>query len=336
MRPLQLAERALIGSLLLNSADVRRLDWLRATDFLDAGCAAIYEHIADTVARGETPSAEEVLAQLREDPPEIHHDHIHPGRLAELITQAPLRAHPEIYARIVLEGSIHRQVEQLGVRVLATSDRSPQWILREAQQLAGASQVRLASAEVSGARLPETITAAKADLQGIDSHDSRAAECATVSALLYKPSQLPSIRTWLRPADFGSRDCRVAYRAMLDLDHDGAPIDTVTVAWQQQRYVGKRGQALTVEQLRHLASAGPIDAEQPGRTVLQASIQRQLRAVGSAMTHAARDATCDAADLLADVQQRLGAVADRHKANGVQHSLPPAQSAMRSRTPSSP
>lgn len=136
--------------------------------------------------------------------------------------------------------------------------------------------MRLGQADAQGHALPAYVEEEDAGIDsGWDIDDSaRDAELDTLSALMYRPTQLDDIGEWLTPEDFGSPDCAATYAAMLDLHNNGTPVDVVTVAWQQQRYAGARGEGLSIAELQEVARWGSVTADVPARQVIDASGRR--------------------------------------------------------------
>lgn len=304
MRPVDLAEQALVGALLLRPDRVANLEWLRAADFADAGCAAVFDHISLAHARGVPLTADRVRRHFLATPTSVHPQLVGGARLADFMSQTPLRPHPEVYARIVLEASVHRLAERVGLRFASRSDDRPPPEITDGEQavLTGVRQ-RLATSERSGAHLPPYREARYS--RGAVADHQMAAESSTLSALLYKPDQIADVRRWLTPPDFGSADRAATYAAMLDLHGSGTPVDLVTVAWQQHRYAATRGGGVPIERLREMTLTGPVDAEPPARDVVRASVHRQVRASGTAIVRDARDPRRDAAELIRDINDRL-------------------------------
>jgi replicative DNA helicase len=69
----------------------------------------------------------------------------------------------------------------------------------------------------------------ESDREPVMPHDMDA-EGAVMSALLLDPEALPKIRDFIKPEHFYSDAHRTIYRACLDLEKDGIPIDVVTVS----------------------------------------------------------------------------------------------------------
>jgi hypothetical protein len=269
--PVELAERALLGTLLLQPAQrTGVVGWLLADDFADPWHRDVYATIAnDATVSSVTETYRRFAA--------AHGPRRSPAaRFATLIQSAPDRPVARRYAAMVLEASIRRQVAGIGVLLEAAavraastawSGREPLEVLRdrlvaaerrwhtaqhpEAQPVITAHAMPAVDALLGAARLV-------AATPPPDPARVRDAESFVLAAILIDPRCLPGIAGRIRPGLFGEPGHRACYEAILDLAERGEPIDLVTVAWQQQHDRELHGPGLTVEDLAGLVALAPL------------------------------------------------------------------------------
>jgi hypothetical protein len=193
--PTHRAEAALIGALL---ADHRRLDevaFLTTREFLDPQHRAIFAALVD-IRRSAPEVSGALLAERIAD--SLAGD----GVTAAYLHGLALSAEPEraaVYARIVLEAALHRDVaswRERGISPVAEPDISP-------------------APAVSDERLRM--------------------EEGVLADLIQHPELVSAVAPWLEPKVFISRECGEIYQAIIAVDGYGEPVDEVTLAWQLER-----------------------------------------------------------------------------------------------------
>jgi replicative DNA helicase len=303
--PVELAERALLGTLLLRPAQrTGVVGWLLADDFADPWHRDVYAAIATDASPGSVTETYRRFAAAsgpRRSPV---------ARFATLIQSAPDRPVARCYAAMVLEASIRRQVAGLGVLLEAAavraastawSGREPLEVLRE--RLVSAErrwhtaqhpQTAQITGELAAPSVDALLGAARlvAATPPPDPARVRDAESCVLAAILIDPRCLPGIAGRIRPGLFADQRHRACYEAILDLAERGEPIDVVTVAWQQHHDRELHGPGLTVEDLAGLVAFAP-----PGSPTY---LTNQLATV------AARRIAADAAEQLRGLAYRPG------------------------------
>jgi replicative DNA helicase len=303
--PVELAERALLGSLLLQPAQrTGVVGWLLADDFADPWHRDVYAAITNEASGGSVAETYRRFAAA-------HGPRRSPAaRFATLIQSAPDRPVARRYAAMVLEASIRRQVAGIGVLLEAAAIRaaSTAWSGREPldvldERLVSAErrwhtaqhpQSQQVTAERASTAVDALLGAARlvAATPTPDPARVRDAESCVLSAMLSDPRCLPGIAGRIRPGLFGDPRHRACYEAILDLAERGEPIDIVTVAWQQQHDREHHGPGPVVEDLAGLVALAP-----PGSPTY---LTDRLATV------AARRIAADAAEQLRSLAYRLG------------------------------
>jgi replicative DNA helicase len=268
--PIELAERALLGTLLLQPAQrTEVVGWLLADDFADPWHRVVYAAIVNDASPDSVTEAYRRFAAA-------HGPLRSPAaRFATLIQSAPDRPIARRYAAMVLEASIRRQVAGIGVLLEAAAVRaaSTAWSGREPLQLlrerlvaaerrwhtAQHPQAQQVTAEPAMPAVDALLGAARlvAATPPPDPARVRDAESSVLSAILLNPRCLPGVAGRIRPGLFGDPRHRACYEAILDLAERGEPIDIVTVAWQQQHDRELHGPGPTIEDLAGLVALAP-------------------------------------------------------------------------------
>jgi replicative DNA helicase len=124
MTSVEFVEKALIGSLMNDSARRDELPWLGPEDFTNPQCRAIWRHLES----GDPPRCQPLtdLVEMSELLGRNHELHVmlrSPAELATLQVQAPVKPAVVEYGRILGEATIRREVSNMGLRLesLATS-----------------------------------------------------------------------------------------------------------------------------------------------------------------------------------------------------------------------
>ena len=290
MNPTALAERATLGTLLVDPAQIVAVQgFLRPADFLHIWHRNIY--------------AAMLTRQIAKDPitpTDIHGDLIaggHPEenrravRLVELMEVPPARPKARRYAAMVLEASLRRQVRDLGLllqagAVVAAAETAGPGVahadpfaeieaqLRDARQRWNAAttgtvdtpitpdvkQLDIAAAyrtsvALRAARLVDAATQPRAGRV-------LRAELNVLAAVLAVPSKLAAVRMRITSSLFTDETHLATYAAICDLADLGEPIDAITVCWQAQREQTLRGKGLDADAVLQLTIDPP--AGDPG------------------------------------------------------------------------
>jgi replicative DNA helicase len=318
MRPVDLAEQALAGALLENPERVRKVaDWLTAADFNDAQCAAVYEAVRDRILAGRACTPQTVLEDLRADTnlqwrggsaaigPWLH----------TLVHHCPPDPDAVTYARMVLESSVRRQLDLVGLRVQAAAAEQDGDVtaavdetLREIEAhgrrwRAATSRIRTVPEDPAPAVATAQLLAADRtirDLAPPDEIDVGGAEHEVIHGVLREPGVLRKLVSRLEPEDFADPACGNTYHAARTLHELGHRVDVVTIAWEQQRQTGQHGPGLPVEELRQMAAgvAAPGRAEQGAQIVGRAALYRLAESARESVRQAAHNPGINPVDVL--------------------------------------
>jgi len=318
MRPVELAEQALAGALLDDPERVRKVaDWLTAADFNDAQCAAVYEAVRDRVLAGGECTPQTVLEDLRADTdlqwrggsaaigPWLH----------TLVHHCPPDPDAVTYARMVLESSVRRQLDLVGLRVQAAAAEPDGDVtaavdetLREIEAQgrrwrAATGRIRTVPEDPAHpAAAAQLLSADRTirDLAPPDEIDVSGAEHDVIHGVLREPGVLRQLAPRLEPEDFADPARGNTYRAARTLHELGHRVDVVTIAWEQQRQAGQHGPGLPVDQLRQMAAdiAAPGRAEHCAQTVGRAALYRLAESARESVREAVRNPGITPVDLL--------------------------------------
>jgi replicative DNA helicase len=318
MRPVDLAEQALAGALLEDPERVRKVaDWLTAADFNDAQCAAVYEAVRDRVLAGRECTPQTVLDDLRADTnlqwrggsaatgPWLH----------TLMHHCPPDPDAVTYARMVLESSVRRQLDLVGLRVQAAAvdpdgdvtaavDHTLREIAAHGRRWrAATSRIRTVPEDPAPPAAAAQLLAADRTIRELappEEIDVGSAEHDVIHGVLREPSILRELVPRLEPEDFADPARGNTYRAVRTLHELGHRVDVVTIAWEQQRQAGQHGPGLPVDQLRRMAAgiAAPGRAEQAAQIVGRAALYRLAEHARASVREAVRNPGINPVDLL--------------------------------------
>jgi len=283
VNPAQHAERALLGSLLTEPSwltDVQ--EWLLPSDFGTARHRLTYEVILTVSGRGVVASAEAVFEEARVTEDARHND-VDGGFLQTLMASSPVPARAAIYGRMVVESSIHRTVAAYAARLgyAAVTDGATDVVAANIIDHVEAINSGLAEVET---RWPAPVpSATSAPSRPSRRSGTVPAEATLVASLLYYPSQLPEVSSWLEPSDISHPGLRETYAAMVVTHARGDPVDPMTVLWETHRRRGLQPRKYAADDLIRLSQSGlPGFAANAGRDVLLASLRRHAaHAAGS-------------------------------------------------------
>jgi len=313
VRPSEVAERALLGALLLEP--VRRTEveaWLEPSDFYAYRHALAYATIQRLHDEGVEPTARAVLDRILPDAESRRN--VDGAYLHTLMEACPHPSRAAIYGRMVLEASIHRRTADRAARLgyVAQADAPADVVF---EQLGEETQTWLSELEALAQRwaeaggepatgVPEPLsfgTAPKSVGQAAD-------EVALVASLVAAPWQYPHIDTWLIPEDFTRDDMRGIYVAIAELHQRGQPLDEVTIMWAGLRNT-TGSNAIDGEGLRRLREAGvPGYAPIAARKVLNASLLRATADAVASIQATARIPKVRPADLIATSASQIETV----------------------------
>jgi len=314
MRASEIAERALLGAILLDHArlaDVQQ--WLEPADFYAYRHGLVYTEMLELRRTGQEPTARSVLDRVipsAESRRQVDGPYLH-----TLMESCPHPSRAPIYGRMVLEASIHRRsadratrlgyvaqsecpadvvIDQLGREV---DDWKAELQLLE-QRWAQAGEVPTESAELD---IPDSGTQARAVV-------ADAAEISLIASLMASPWQYEHIKDWLRPEDFSRHDMRVLYTAIVDVAEHGQPVDGVTVMWAALRTNGSTDH-LNHEAVARLSQAGvPGYAAVAAREVLEASLRSHTTSTARQLESVARTAQMRPPKVMQSVRRELDGV----------------------------
>lgn len=267
MTPLELAERATLGSVLWHPEKLSDLrPWLRAQDFVDPWNEQLFRLLQERHVGGEPCTVDAVGLALAE---RIGHQRADLPRFVGLLRVTPPEPRVQMYGRMVLEMSLRRELALQGVLLRGSALSSA--LSQSARPVAvGADMVdqvlrdgerrwQLASGESSSPSTthPELAPALRnlgrylASDKFLAAHPETNAgqvvddERSMVAAVIRHPGQLGEISGWMRPELLSDPGWRATYEAVLSLaQRTASVVDAVTVSWELQRSA-------------HLAPLGP-------------------------------------------------------------------------------
>ncbi|RKE22005.1 DnaB-like helicase N-terminal domain-containing protein [Streptomyces sp. TLI_171] len=305
MEPLLAGEQALLGAVLLDPRQLRRLEWLEPRDFHRPAHRVLFSALRELRDAGHPGFAAdsdhgEVPLEWLTDTLALAGERtrgLDPSYLHTLIAACPRPGHAPLYGRIVLEGSIRRTVTEHAERLLAVAEEGlaageVEGTAHQADVLAGvladlAGRWGTPPRTQKPAAVPAPAAAPAAEL----SDDALADEQFLLALLVHQDGALQGVFDWLRPGDFADPGHGRLYRCLGALHHRGEPIDSVTALWEVQRRGLLADGTLTEEQLTPVLGAHLVagSAEWLGEQVLRASLTRTAG-------HSARQITALAAD----------------------------------------
>ncbi len=268
------AEEALLGALLAGPDQLASVTILVAGDFTDPQRQALWTAInrLREVAPGASgPEFADLVFITSKD------DLITPGYLTRLALSCPTPAAADVYARIVLDAALTRDIAEDVAQLAGVAGRDDYAAAALASYAANSSAARSAAAE---------------DLYrpGPAPDDQRAVQEESYLAALMRD---PRLTEWIRldPDIFTSPGRRDLYQAITYLSQHGEPVDSITLAWTLARHAAARdvlaGQATTPETfgiapgtIARLAAANPDTATalETGRDLLASHARAQITA----------------------------------------------------------
>jgi replicative DNA helicase len=335
MEPREFAERALLGTLMLDHTPINSIqEWLEPEDFRTPLNASIYRHIRDLAADTTAGFSPQVLAERTYHRVVADGEYGAPERvgpyLHTLMATAPVAAQAKAYAAIVLEASIRRSIAAAGMRVeqhaasgpelgrmLAAVDETVHDLLEVQQRwerMAGGSVASRLQAgtdttvpAVDGSRV--ALAGFDTDLPIPSEEQAARAELNVLAAVISQPSALERLIDRLHAEDFADEAVANSYRAAVALYGEGVRPDPVTVAWQQGRQLADYGEGLSSDVLLRLSQDSPGgDARYEAEVVMRARLARLTASAADAAQQVSRNMGVRPGDVLHTGQLAYAAV----------------------------
>ncbi|MFB8086878.1 DnaB-like helicase N-terminal domain-containing protein [Streptomyces sp. NPDC055992] len=288
MTPLQKAEQAVLGAVLLDPDQLAHLDWLAPEHFDRPAHQALYAALRTLRSGGHSALVAEGAVPLSWVTDAVAEAGAHVRGLTAvyahtLISVCPRPEHAPVYGRMVLEGAIHRTIAQHAVRLHQAA---------RADALQGQVDGTLQRADVLAGVLddlarrwgtePRPVPAAEppasdrgGPIRGSVVEDER----FLLAVLADRPKAMDAVVGWLRPGDFADPMHGQLYRSLGALHHRGEPVDRLTLLWEAQRRVLLADGTLTTDAVAALCDeVGAGDAAWLGEQVLRSSITRTAAA----------------------------------------------------------
>jgi replicative DNA helicase len=290
MNPTALAERATLGTLLIDPAQFPTVQgFLQPADFLYTWHRNIYAAMRTRQIANDPITPTDIHADLvAAGHPEENRRAV---RLVELMEVPPPHPKAARYAAMVLEASLRRQVRDLGLLLqagavvaaanIAGPDVAPAGPLAEIEAQLRDARERWNAATTGTVDTPITLDVnqleiAAAHRTNVALRAARLVDAATppkpgkvlraelnvLAAVLAMPSQLAAVRMRITASLFTDETHLATYAAICDLADLGEPIDAITVCWQAQREQILRGKGLDAEAVLQLTIDPP--AGDPG------------------------------------------------------------------------
>jgi replicative DNA helicase len=250
----RLVEQATIGGLMLDPPAIGQVGaWLRRSDFTDPWLGVVYRVLRERRAAGLACDPHAVGLALREQLPPYR---AQLPRLLDVLHATPIHPQPVVYARVVLDGGLRREVDGLGVILkagaLATAGAvDPGPLRRTIARLHPLIDEVQRRWDTAHGRPPERNDPApdrrsvEALQLGADRYlQARPAptmqqtaehERQLVGALIVRHAAIPMVAGVLHPQWFVDPRWAATYTALLELHTRGEPVDAVTVACRVQR-----------------------------------------------------------------------------------------------------
>jgi replicative DNA helicase len=341
--PLLAAEQAVLGSVLLEPDQLARLDWLAPEDFYRPAHGVLFAALRKLRADGHPAVSRDdavPLSWLTDAVEEAGH-HVRGLNVTythALVASCPHPAHAPVYARMVLDGAIHRTVAEHAVRLhqVARADAvqgEVEGVLHHADVLAGvlADLARRWGSELSP--LAPATTSATAPAGPLARMEQVVEdEHLLLAVLVDQPGALDEVAAWLMPGDFADPAHGRLYRCLGALHHRGEPTDRITVLWEAQRRGLLADGTLTAERIDAICnSPGTGSAEWLGERVLRSSVTRTAAASARAIRALADDGALAPGRLIGHALHALGPLDDVRarwrSASGEQPRVPSAPAA---------
>ena len=262
-----MAERAMLGALLVDPAPFRELDaWVRGTDITEPWHRQVWVSMREAhLAASPADAVSLGMHMLHRYGPRV----ADLPRLHLLLHDAPRDPDPRPHARIVVDAGVRRDVDGQGILLRATAleaamshEGRP---LRSALRIAGAAVLIAcerwadANGEVTERltdQLPARLRAGADDLElrrvadkfvadypGIDLAEVGRDEQRLVASLATHPTAISPTVAWMRPDQVTNRPWATVYSALAQLAAGGRTIAPTTVAMATVRIARDSGVA---------------------------------------------------------------------------------------------
>ncbi|MEY9958783.1 DnaB-like helicase N-terminal domain-containing protein [Streptacidiphilus sp. MAP5-52] len=315
--PELLAERALLGALLLNAPAVEEVGaWLHPGHFYRLLHRELYGLLLARQRAGHPASAAGATEADRTDWARGTIDQARslrgftPDYAHMLIASSPHPAHARAYATLVLEAAVRREVTEHATRLsnsAAAGHHADVVVLVPAldRTLGRCSVVwSSATAEVQGPAYAESWTA-PLPRPTTATEEALADEATLINVLMAQPRALPSLAGHLLPGDFADPLHRLVYEAMVDLSERAQPVDALTVLWQAR--AGASTPAVDLVRVQSLIRHDlPGDPDYWAERLITASVLRTTHTCANQLRDLAADPRRPVAALLGDAEQLVG------------------------------
>ncbi|MDP3713733.1 MAG: DnaB-like helicase N-terminal domain-containing protein [Mycobacteriales bacterium] len=246
MEHFRAAERALVSALVLGNADRLELSGrLRESDFTDPAAAVLFRVAMDAerpIAAADLPAALQRQGLLRRDGYPL-------SELLDWLPRLPVPVHPEAWATLIVAGTVGRQVNAAGVRLLQAVDigREGTWPVGKVLAMASAQRASLASGFHRWEDLPAKwrdtmpclpVPDSAAAERSVPEHVAEVSEAelargagrerVLLAGLVAAPQLLGRI-PWLRDEDFTDPACGSVFEAVRRVHERGGAVDVVTL-----------------------------------------------------------------------------------------------------------
>lgn len=330
MTPEEFAERSLLGVLVGAPERISEVGpHLAGTDFTDPRHGLLFtlirEHAA-SLTRSWEYGSEQWAGMMAVLLPELD-QHLTAADLTALMAAAPPGGgQPDVYAELVMEASIRRQVTALGYETARLSAQTPP----VAELLAAQETItaHLASAQQRWEAITQTrdvaraLTTETATDGGVDRdlfgrpvlptpatpapspQEVYAAQEQVIGGVLRHPSVADALLGRLEPTDFLDQQLGNALDAAQQVHAQaavtGRQVDPVTVAWALQTLPDDRGPTPPPEYLQELASTTePNNLDSAVDLVMRASLAKLTAQAAATAQQAAQQPAVVPADVLA-------------------------------------
>jgi replicative DNA helicase len=321
MTSVEFVENALIGSLLNDSTRRDELPWLRAEDFTNPLCLAIWRHLESGNPPHCHPLTDLVdLSEALGRDYELHPRLRSPAELATLQIQTPEKPAVAEYGRILVEATIRRQVAAMGLRLESLATREPKQIvdsvanalasLERLDQRWQVSMGQRAQVDVDHVAVAVSVCADEFSPPAADAEtlpagrdmDQRLAEEAVIGATVHDwpPGARAYVLESVRKSDFTDARAAAAWQAVEHLTERAEPIDEITVAWQVLRARSRTGDGLTVQELRETRGSA-LFHEMGAATLARSTLTRVADQAMIAISQCAQDLRIDPTALIDSV-----------------------------------
>ncbi|MFF5336902.1 DnaB-like helicase N-terminal domain-containing protein [Streptomyces sp. NPDC013181] len=288
MTPLQRAEQAVLGAVLLDPGQLAHLGWLAPEHFDRPVHRALFTALRKLHTGGHralTTQGPVPLSWVTDAVTEAsRHVRGLTAPYAHILASAcPRPGNAPVYGRMVLEGAIHRTVAQHAVRLhqAARADAlqgQVEGALHRADILAGVLGDLAQGWGTEPRPVPATSPPSPARKSPVRS-EAAEDERFLLAVLADRPKAMDEVMSWLRPDDFTGPAHGQLYRCLGALHHRGEPVDRLTLLWEAQRRGLLADGTLTTEDLAAICDdVGAGDAAWLGERVLRSSITRTAAA----------------------------------------------------------